>query len=155
MTLSFLNNGNSRMMLSAKQKRAFTLAISLFSEKNVSAAKIIEDLGCSEATLTRYLRDLRKTYNVTIKYSKSTHSYQLTDMGSLTKKDINHMKAAIQKNETSDISDETISLTKIRKRAVTLSLTKAAISKLDQLASAEGKKRSEIVESLIKGTTPS
>jgi hypothetical protein len=65
------------------------------------------------------------------------------------------MKAAIQKNETSDISDETISLTKIRKRAVTLSLTKAAISKLDQLASAEGKKRSEIVESLIKGTTPS
>lgn len=143
------------MMLSAKQKRTFTLAISLFSEKRVSATKIIEDLGCSEATLSRSLRDLRETYNVTIKYSKSTHSYQLTDVGSLTKRDISHMQTAIQKHEASDINDETVSLTKIRKRAVTLSLTKAAISKLDQLAAAEGKKRSDIVESLIKGTTPS
>ena len=94
------------MMLSAKQKRAFTLAISLFSEKHVSATKIIEDLGCSEATLTRSLRDLRETYNVTIKYSKSTHSYQLTDTGNLTKKDISHMKTAIEKHDASDINDE-------------------------------------------------
>ncbi|BDS28558.1 helix-turn-helix domain-containing protein [Aeromonas caviae] len=138
------------MMLSAKQKRAFTLAISLFSEKHVSATKIIEDLGCSEATLTRSLRDLRETYNVTIKYSKSTHSYQLTDTGNLTKKDISHMKTAIEKHDASDINDETVSLTKIRKRAVTLSLTNAAISKLDKRAAAEGKTRSDIVESLIK-----
>lgn len=137
-------------MLSAKQKRAFTLAISLFSEKHVSATKIIEDLGCSEATLTRSLRDLRETYNVTIKYSKSTHSYQLTDTGNLTKKDISHMKTAIEKHDASDINDETVSLTKIRKRAVTLSLTNAAISELDKRAAAEGKTRSDIVESLIK-----
>ncbi|QJT19617.1 tellurium resistance protein TerW [Aeromonas sp. 1805] len=141
------------MMLSAKQKRAFTLAISLFSEKHVSATKIIEDLGCSEATLTRSLRDLRETYNVTIKYSKSTHSYQLTDAGNLTKKDISHMQTAIEKHDASDSNDETVSLTKIRKRAVTLSLTKAAISRLDWLAATEGKKRSDIVESLINGTT--
>ncbi len=140
------------MMLSAKQKRAFTLAISLFSEKHVSATKIIEDLGCSEATLTRSLRDLRETYNVTIKYSKSTHSYQLTDTGNLTKKDISHMKTAIEKHDASDINDETVSLTKIRKRAVTLSLTNAAISKLDKRAAAEGKTRSDIVESLIKNS---
>lgn len=140
------------MMLSAKQKRAFTLAISLFSEKHVSATKIIEDLGCSEATLTRSLRDLRETYNVTIKYSKSTHSYQLTDTGNLTKKDISHMKAAIEKHDASDINDETVSLTKIRKRAVTLSLTNAAISELDKRATAEGKTRSDIVESLIKNS---
>lgn len=140
------------MMLSAKQKRAFTLAISLFSEKHVSATKIIEDLGCSEATLTRSLRDLRETYNVTIKYSKSTHSYQLTDTGNLTKKDISHMKAAIEKHDASDINNETVSLTKIRKRAVTLSLTNAAISKLDKRAAAEGKTRSDIVESLIKNS---
>ncbi|MGN5181645.1 helix-turn-helix domain-containing protein [Aeromonas veronii] len=133
------------MMLSAKQKRAFTLAISLFSEKHVSATKIIEDLGCSEATLTRSLRDLRETYNVTIKYSKSTHSYQLTDTGNLTKKDISHMKTAIEKHDASDINDETVSLTKIRKRAVTLSLTNAAISELDKRAAAEGKTRSDIV----------
>lgn len=139
-------------MLSAKQKRAFTLAISLFSEKHVSATKIIEDLGCSEATLTRSLRDLRETYNVTIKYSKSTHSYQLTDTGNLTKKDISHMKTAIEKHDASDINDETVSLTKIRKRAVTLSLTNAAISKLDKRAAAEGKTRSDIVESLIKNS---
>lgn len=138
------------MMLSAKQKRAFTLAISLFSEKHVSATKIIEDLGCSEATLTRSLRDLRETYNVTIKYSKSTHSYQLIDAGNLTKKDISHMQTAIEKHDASDSNDETVSLTKIRKRAVTLSLTKAAISKLDRRAAAEGKTRSDIVESLIK-----
>lgn len=140
------------MMLSAKQKRAFTLAISLFSEKNVSATKIIEDLGCSEATLTRSLRDLRETYNVTIKYSKSTHSYQLTDTGNLTKTDISHMKKAIEKHDASDINDETVSLTKIRKRAVTLSLTNAAISELDKRAAAEGKTRSDIVESLIKNS---
>lgn len=140
------------MMLSAKQKRAFTLAISLFSEKHVSATKIIEDLGCSEATLTRSLRDLRETYNVTIKYSKSTHSYQLTDTGNLTKKDISHMKAAIEKHDASDINNETVSLTKIRKRAVTLSLTNAAISELDKRAAAEGKTRSDIVESLIKNS---
>jgi len=139
-------------MLSAKQKRAFTLAISLFSEKHVSATKIIEDLGCSEATLTRSLRDLRETYNVTIKYSKSTHSYQLTDTGNLTKKDISHMKTAIEKHDASDINDETVSLTKIRKRAVTLSLTNAAISELDKRAAAEGKTRSDIVESLIKNS---
>lgn len=140
------------MMLSAKQKRAFTLAISLFSEKHVSATKIIEDLGCSEATLTRSLRDLRETYYVTIKYSKSTHSYQLTDTGNLTKKDISHMKTAIEKHDASDINDETVSLTKIRKRAVTLSLTNAAISELDKRAAAEGKTRSDIVESLIKNS---
>ncbi|MFK8770165.1 hypothetical protein [Aeromonas caviae] len=140
------------MMLSAKQKRAFTLAISLFSEKHVSATKIIEDLGCSEATLTRSLRDLRETYNVTIKYSKSTHSYQLTDTGNLTKKDISHMKTAIEKHDASDINNETVSLTKIRKRAVTLSLTNAAISELDKRAAAEGKTRSDIVESLIKNS---
>ncbi|MEH8153886.1 hypothetical protein ACEUEG_20280 [Aeromonas media] len=140
------------MMLSAKQKRAFTLAISLFSEKHVSATKIIEDLGCSEATLTRSLRDLRETYNVTIKYSKSTHSYQLTDTGNLTKKDISHMKTAIEKHDASDINDETVSLKKIRKRAVTLSLTNAAISELDKRAAAEGKTRSDIVESLIKNS---
>ncbi|MFQ2905472.1 helix-turn-helix domain-containing protein [Aeromonas caviae] len=140
------------MMLSAKQKRAFTLAISLFSEKHVSATKIIENLGCSEATLTRSLRDLRETYNVTIKYSKSTHSYQLTDTGNLTKKDISHMKTAIEKHDASDINDETVSLTKIRKRAVTLSLTNAAISELDKRAAAEGKTRSDIVESLIKNS---
>lgn len=139
-------------MLSAKQKRAFTLAISLFSEKHVSATKIIEDLGCSEATLTRSLRDLRETYYVTIKYSKSTHSYQLTDTGNLTKKDISHMKTAIEKHDASDINDETVSLTKIRKRAVTLSLTNAAISELDKRAAAEGKTRSDIVESLIKNS---
>ena len=140
------------MMLSAKQKRAFTLAISLFTEQHVSATKIIEDLGCSEATLTRSLRDLRETYNVTIKYSKSTHSYQLTDTGNLTKKDISHMKTAIEKHDASDINNETVSLTKIRKRAVTLSLTNAAISELDKRAAAEGKTRSDIVESLIKNS---
>ncbi|MBR7627726.1 HTH domain-containing protein [Aeromonas popoffii] len=141
------------MMLNAKQKRVFTLAISLFSEKHVSATKIIEELGCSEATLTRSLRDLRETYNVTIKYRKSTHSYQLTDEGNLTKKDVSHMQTAIQKHGASYINDETVSLTKIRKRAVTLSLTKAAISKLDWLAATKGKNRSDIVESLINGTT--
>ncbi|EKP0310115.1 helix-turn-helix domain-containing protein [Aeromonas sp. 23P] len=143
------------MMLSAKQKRTFTLAISLFSEKHVSATKIIEALGCSEATLTRSLRDLREAYNVTIKYSKSTHSYQLTDTGNLTKKDISHMQTAIEKHDASESNDETVSLTKIRKRAVTLSLTKTGISKLDRLAAAKGKTRSDIVESLIMGSEES
>ncbi|MGL6535266.1 ribbon-helix-helix protein, CopG family [Aeromonas caviae] len=62
------------------------------------------------------------------------------------------MKTAIEKHDASDISDETVSLTKIRKRAVTLSLTNAAISELDKRAAAEGKTRSDIVESLIKNS---
>jgi hypothetical protein len=62
------------------------------------------------------------------------------------------MKAAIEKHDASDINNETVSLTKIRKRAVTLSLTNAAISELDKRAAAEGKTRSDIVESLIKNS---
>ncbi|RWT35981.1 hypothetical protein DN613_15390 [Aeromonas caviae] len=62
------------------------------------------------------------------------------------------MKTAIEKHDASDINDETVSLTKIRKRAVTLSLTNAAISELDKRAAAEGKTRSDIVESLIKNS---
>ncbi|MGL5335244.1 MAG: ribbon-helix-helix domain-containing protein [Enterovibrio sp.] len=136
------------MILNSKQKRIFTLAISLFPRKPVCAKKIIDDLACSEATLTRCLRELRELYSLTIKYSKSTHSYQLTDLGSLTNKDVAQMQYAIQNQKKLD-EKEVASQTKLIKRSVTLSLSSAAIEKLDQLAAANEKNRSEIIERLI------
>ncbi|WP_428847846.1 ribbon-helix-helix protein, CopG family [Shewanella glacialipiscicola] len=45
--------------------------------------------------------------------------------------------------------DENVSLTKVRKKAVSISLSKATISKLDSLANEKNVSRSDIIEMLI------
>lgn len=130
----------------------FTLAKLLFSGEQVPTRKIIEELECSEATLTRYLRELRETYEVTVKYSKSTYSYHMCDAGKLTKHDVAQMTNALKKQEDAEVGDGKVSLTKIKKRAVTVSLSKSIIAKLDRLASSGGSNRSEIIEQLIQNS---
>lgn len=136
------------MILSTKQKRIFTLAVLLSSGESVSANTIIKNADCSGATLTRALRDLRDVYNTTIKYSKSSHSYQMTDAGNLTHVEIALMQRSLSKSEMLSV-DENVSLTKVRKKAVSISLSKATISKLDSLANEKNVSRSDIIEMLI------
>lgn len=136
------------MILSTKQKRIFTLAVLLSSGESVSANTIIKNADCSGATLTRALRDLRDVYNTTIKYSKSSHSYQMTDAGNLTHVEIALMQRSLSKSEILS-DDEIVSLTKVRKKAVSISLSKATISKLDRLANEKNVSRSDIIEMLI------
>ncbi|SUJ08631.1 ribbon-helix-helix protein, CopG family [Shewanella morhuae] len=136
------------MILSIKQKRIFTLAVMLSSGESVSANTIIKKADCSGATLTRALRDIRDAYNATIKYSKSSHSYQITDAGNLTHVEIAQMRRALSKAEKIS-ENEIVSLTKVRKKAVSISLSKATISKLDRLANEKKLSRSDIIEMLI------
>lgn len=136
------------MILSTKQKRLFTLAVLLSSGESVSANAITSKADCSGATLTRGLRELREAYNASIKYSKSNHTYQMTDAGTLTHIEVAQMKRSLKKYEAM-AEDETISLTKVRKRPVTLSLTNTAIAKLEGIAVAKKITRSEVVEMLI------
>ncbi len=136
------------MILSTKQNRIFTLAVLLSSGESVSANTIIKNVDCSGATLTRALRDLRDVYNTTIKYSKSSHSYQMTDAGNLTHVEIALMQRSLSKSEILS-DDEIVNLTKLRKKAVSISLSKATISKLDRLANEKNVSRSDIIEMLI------
>lgn len=136
------------MILSTKQKRIFTLAVLLSSGESVSANTIIKNADCSGATLTRALRDLRDAYNTTIKYSKSSRSYQMTDAGNLTHVEIALMQRTLSKSEKLS-DDEIVSLTKVRKKTVSISLSKATISKLDRLANEKNVSRSDIIEMLI------
>ncbi|CUB06669.1 hypothetical protein Ga0061065_12049 [Marinomonas fungiae] len=137
-----------KMMLSTKQKQIFTIAILLSSGKQVSATVILNEVGCSIASLSRYLRDLRETYNVTIKYSKSNHSYQLTDFGRLTPFEINQMKQSISKAKELT-SYKIISLTKTSKVSISISLSKLALLKLESTAKEMKVSRSHLIETLI------
>lgn len=80
------------MILSSRQTRIFILAQLLASGQLVSANTIIQKLGCSEATLTRYLREIRHIFNATIRYSKSNHSYHMIDAGNLTENELIQMR---------------------------------------------------------------
>ena len=136
------------MILSTKQKRIFTLAELFSSGESISAKKIINNADCSGATLTRALRDLRDTYNATIKYRKSSHSYQMTDAGNLTHIEIAQMQRSLIKSDNLS-GDEIVSHPKLQKKVVSISLSKAAISKLERLANEQNVSRSDIIEMLI------
>ena len=96
------------MQLSTKQARIFRLAQLLGNTQPVSATRIITELGCSEPTLTRALKEIRETYSAEIKYSKATHSYQLTGQGTLDKKVLRQMSQALQSSDDHK-SSETVS----------------------------------------------
>ncbi|WP_411568919.1 ribbon-helix-helix protein, CopG family [Shewanella sp. SM96] len=58
------------------------------------------------------------------------------------------MQRSLSKSEILS-DDEIVSLTKVRKKAVSISLSKATISKLDRLANEKNVSRSDIIEMLI------
>lgn len=139
------------MQLSTRQARIFRLATLLGSGLPVPTQKIINQLACSEPTLTRALKALRETYSAEIKYSKATHSYQLVDAGNLDKKTIRRMNEALS-SSIDFKSGETISkvsLDKEKKKAVSLSLRMSVLRKIDQLAMLAGTTRSDAVELLV------
>jgi RecJ-like exonuclease len=72
----------------------------------------------------------------------------MTDAGNLTHVEIALMQRTLSKSEKLS-DDEIVSLTKVRKKTVSISLDKATISKLDRLANEKNVSRSDIIEMLI------
>ncbi|MFS1162285.1 hypothetical protein ACLKQF_06850 [Aeromonas salmonicida] len=141
------------MLLSAKQKRLYQLALLLSTGKQISAQTINNDLGCSGATLTRTLRELRDGFDIVIKYSKSNNSYQITEFGDFTKSDMVQLAAALKKNnelQTTESTDAVVDLKKTKKKAVTVSLSIKAIRKLDRVAARHNLNRSDVLDELIR-----
>lgn len=138
------------MQISTRQARIFRLALLLSSGQPVSAAKIISQLACSEPTLTRALKELRDTYTAEIKYSKAAHTYQLVEQGQLDKKALRWMSEALSANAAalSSTSEKGVSLSKVKKKAVSLSLRTSVLRKIDQLAMLANTTRSDAVELL-------
>ncbi|KQN52794.1 MULTISPECIES: hypothetical protein [Rahnella] len=139
------------MQLSTRQARIFRLAQLLGTGQPVSATKVITRLACSEPTLTRALKELRETYSAEIKYSKATHSYQMTDAGSLDKKTLRQMAQAL--HSSGDLKTEEqvshVSLDKEKKKTVSLSLRMSVVRKIDRLAMLVETSRSDAVEMLV------
>lgn len=141
------------MLLSTKQYRHYTLALLLGNGKPVSTDDIFDKLSCSGPTLTRALKDLRETYDAEIRYSKSTHSYQLTKKGSLTPKVLRRIKDAINshmliKSHAEHVASHVI-LDKEKKKTISLSLRMSVIRKIDRVVNQREITRSEAIEMLV------
>jgi len=139
------------MQLSTRQARIFRLAMLLGPGTPVETQRIIGQLGCSEPTLTRALKELRETYSAEIRYSKATHSYQLVESGLLDKKTLRQMNKTLSSNietKTDEVVSR-VSLDKEKKKAVSLSLRMSVLRKIDQLAMQTDTTRSDIVELLV------
>ena len=54
--------------------------------KPVPSDDILATLRCSEATLTRTFKELRDTWSAEIRYRKASHTYEMTDSGTLDRK---------------------------------------------------------------------
>ncbi|MCZ8781122.1 tellurium resistance protein TerW [Escherichia albertii] len=140
------------MQLNTRQARVYTLANILGSGKPVSAEFIITTLACSEPTLSRALKDLRKNYAAEIKYSKANHSYQLITPGTLDKKTLKRMSEALDLNTDLKIhvQDSRVVLDKDIKTSVSLSIRRRILRKIDKIAELSETSRSKAVESLIE-----
>lgn len=139
------------MQLSTRQARIFRLAMLLGPGTPVETQRIIGQLGCSEPTLTRALKELRESYSAEIRYSKATHSYQLVESGLLDKKTLRQMNKTLSSNvetKTDEVVSK-VSLDKEKKKAVSLSLRMSVLRKIDQLAMQTDTTRSDIVELLV------
>ena len=139
------------MQLSTRQVRIFRLALLLGSGHPVSAQKIINQLGCSEPTLTRALKELRETYSAEIKYSKATHSYQLLEPGQLDKKALRRINETLNSSIDHKHNEvvSCVSLDKEMKKSVSLSLRGSVLRKIDRLALLADTTRSDAVEILV------
>lgn len=139
------------MQLSTRQARIFRLAILLGPGSPVETQRIISQLGCSEPTLTRALKELRETYSAEIRYSKATHSYQLVGSGELDKKMLRQMNKTLSSNVETKADEvvSKVSLDKEKKKAVSLSMRMSVLRKIDQLAMQTDTTRSDIVELLV------
>lgn len=140
------------MQLSTRQARIYRLASLLGSGKPVSATTILNDLDCSEPTLTRALKELRDTWSAEIRYSRASHTYQLTAAGQLDKKNLRRMNEALEVNAGLKQSEHVshVSLDKEKKKAVSLSLRMSVLRKIDRIVRLSETTRSEAVELLVE-----
>lgn len=140
------------MQLSTRQTRIFRLAILLGSGYPVSSKKIIIELACSEPTLTRALKELRESYSAEIRYSRSSHSYQLVDPGQLDSKILYRMHETLadSENTKADGAVHKVTLDKEKKKAVSLSLRMSVLSKIDKFSNLADMTRSDAVELLVE-----
>ncbi|KQN55010.1 hypothetical protein [Erwinia sp. Leaf53] len=140
------------MQLSTRQARIYRLASLLGSGKPVSATAILNDLDCSEPTLTRALKELRDTWSAEIRYSRASHTYQLTVAGQLDKKNLRRMTEALEVNARLKQSEQVshVSLDKEKKKAVSLSLRMSVLRKIDRIVRLSETTRSEAVEMLVE-----
>ena len=139
------------MHLSTRQVRIYRLALLLGGGKPVLATEIVSELACSEPTLSRALKELRESWHAEIKYSKASHSYQMTATGLLDKKTLRRMNEDLTENAATK-PVETVSrvfLDKDKKKAVSLSLRMSLLRKIDQLSYRLEITRSEAMEMVI------
>ncbi|KAA8999993.1 tellurium resistance protein TerW [Affinibrenneria salicis] len=140
------------MLLNARQYRNHSLAQLLGSGNPVKAADLLTELRCSEPTLSRSLRDLRRQFSAEIKYSKSSHSYQLTSPGTLSRKILTQINAALARHDAllAAQREKSVSLSKAKKKAVSLSLPVKTIRKIDRAALKMTLNRSDTIELLVE-----
>ncbi|PHM44980.1 tellurium resistance protein TerW [Xenorhabdus mauleonii] len=139
------------MLLSPKQFRNFKLTLLLSHGKPVSKVKIVQELDCSEPTLTRALRELRDLYCADIRFSKIGNTYQLVEKGMLTRKDVKRIEELLAQHLSLG-AEETAShvfLDKEKKKSISLSLRMSVIRKIDGLSNRLETTRSEIVEMMV------
>lgn len=139
------------MQLSTRQVRLFTLATLLGPGKPVPSNEILATLRCSEATLTRTFKELRDTWSAEIRYRKASHTYEMTDAGTLDRKTLKKLSEELNSNESpkSVYYRGKVSLDKEKKKAVSLSLTGTTVRKINHLSLLSGKTRSDAVEMLV------
>lgn len=140
------------MRLNSKQERIFKLALILGNGQPVSSAELLEKLDCSDPTLSRTLKTLRDTYEAEIKYSKAAHTYQLVASGSLTKDMMERMAEALRVNSglKMPMPSGKVVLNKDQKKAISLSVKRSVLRKLDRLACLAMLTRSGAVEMLVQ-----
>lgn len=140
------------MRLNSKQERIFKLALILGNGQPVPSTELLEKLGCSDPTLSRTLKTLRDTYAAEIKYSKAAHTYQLVASDSLTKEMMERMAEAIRVNSDlkMPMTSGKVVLNKDQKTAISLSVKRSVLRKLDRLACLAMLTRSGAVEMLAQ-----
>ncbi|MBT0389626.1 tellurium resistance protein TerW [Morganella morganii subsp. morganii] len=139
------------MQLSTRQVRLFTLATLLGTGKPVPSDEILATFRCSEATLTRTFKELRDTWSAEIRYRKASHTYEMTDSGTLDRKTLKKMSEELENHNSqkSVYYSGKVSLDKEKKKAVSLSLTGTTVRKIAHLSMLSGKTRSDAVEMLV------
>ncbi|EMB4078978.1 tellurium resistance protein TerW [Klebsiella aerogenes] len=140
------------MRLNSKQERIFKLALILGRGLPVPSSELLAKLSCSEPTLSRTLKTLRDTYRAEIKYSKAAHTYQLTANGSLTEEMKERMAETLRVNGSlkTQTTPGKVVLDKDQKTAISLSVKRSVLRKLDRLARLTTLTRSGAVEMLVQ-----
>lgn len=141
------------MSLSAKQYRQYKLIVLLSTGKPISKDHFFREVGCSEPTFVRDLKEIREDYQADIKFDKSLGKYQLVDAGAITTKQVRYMRdclALYEQARSGNIPHSSVTLDKEAKRSVSLSLRLSVIRKIQAYANSHNINRSQVIEWLVE-----